>query len=775
MGTRSIFARALFSRLTFSPSALFLDARRSSPSDASTIIASTSFANDEQDEGPGGAIRRDVRNEDVFRKPARDPWSPPHGWVGAPPVGALVADVFVPSKTPLDERWFREVPPERRYTPEDALRLASRAAGGRKVELVIDLTNSNRYYDPAAFEKKGAAHVKVACVGKDAPPDAVAVSRFVYEASKFLAERSRDGKGKNGVILVHCTHGFNRTGAALVHYMQRTRPWPKLNEHLAEFAAARPSSDAVLSSSAPEPAPCGIYKPEYIQSLFDEYLERRFRTTAAPPTPAWKLESSADEGSEETDAPPVPDSAVPADDLFGASNPEYLRTSATSRAPRPGGDAPIGSVSADAGDGALGDASRRTTAGGNLDGSRMHHDDVLGEVVFEGQAREIRNVVLWLCGQEGSRFPGSQPVSLARDNMHELARREYHVTWKADGTRYMLLCMRDGAYLVDRKFAVRRVVVRFPAPLKTHGVATHNATLLDGEMVVDDLPDGTQRRRFLVYDCVAALGEKLVDKPFVERYALITRSVVDPRSAFLAEAGKSGSYDFSKEPFSVRRKDFAPIAGTEKFVREFIPKLTHECDGLIFQPSRARYENGTMPHLLKWKFTHLNSVDFLLRLERGDGGAARPRLFVGGERDTLVEVREPSGRFALRGSHEDGDGDEEAGAGTESLRDVAADGSTLRSLDGRIVECAWDKVARFAFDDDSEGKHESGAHTTGAWRYMRVRSDKDAPNFVTVYKHTLQSILDDITEDEIVDFVGETLARRRSETADAGLGYAPPV
>ena len=728
-------------------------------------------------------MRQNVRDEDVRNKdplsskPSFDPWSPPHGWVGAPPVGSLVADVFVPSKTPLDERWSSRVPPERRYTPEDALRLASAAAGGRKVELVIDLTNSNRYYDPAAFEKKGAAHVKVACVGKDAPPDAVAVSRFVYEASKFLAQRGRDGRGKSGVILVHCTHGFNRTGAALVHYMQRTRPWPKLNEHLAEFAAARPSSDAVPSSST---APCGIYKPEYIQSLFDEYLERRFRTTAAPPLPAWKLESPADEGGKaETDAPPVPDSAVPADDLFGASNPEYLATSATSRAPRPGGDAPIGSVSADAGGGALGDASRRTTAGGNLDGSRMHHDDVLGEVVFEGQAREIRNVVLWLCGQEGSRFPGSQPVSLARDNMHELARREYHVTWKADGTRYMLLCMRDGAYLVDRKFAVRRVVVRFPAPLKTHGVATHNATLLDGEMVVDDLPDGSQRRRFLVYDCVAAFGEKLIDKPFVERYGIITKSVVDPRGAFLAEAGKSGSYDFSKEPFSVRRKDFAPLAGTEKFVREFIPKLTHECDGLIFQPSRARYENGTMPHLLKWKFTHLNSVDFLLRLDSrgaGDGKGAIPRLFVGGERETLVDVREPSGLFALRGSHEDGDGDEEhPGAGTERLRDVAADGSTLRDLDGRIVECAWDKVARFAFDDDSERKHESGAHSTGAWRYMRVRSDKDAPNFVTVYKHTLQSILDDITEDEIVDFVGETLSKRRSETADAGLGYAPPV
>ena len=105
----------------------------------------------------------------------------------------------MPSKTPLDDRWSSRVPPHRRYGPEDALRLASEAAGGRKVELVIDLTNSTRYYDPVAFEKRGARHVKITCVGKDAPPDAVAVSRFVYEASKFLAERaSAKNGGKRG-------------------------------------------------------------------------------------------------------------------------------------------------------------------------------------------------------------------------------------------------------------------------------------------------------------------------------------------------------------------------------------------------------------------------------------------------------------------------------------------------------------------------------------------------------------------------------------------------
>mgnify|MGYP006132026011 FL=1 len=474
------------------------------------------------------------------------------------------------------------------------------------MELVIDLTNSNRYYDPHEFEKNKTCHyVKVACVGKDSPPDCVAVTRFVYEVGKFLSERSQ--RNSKGVILVHCTHGFNRTGAMIVHHLQRTRPWPKLNENIAEFAKARWSEDSsavdgsndINGSNATEgnepsanqniPPPCGIYKPEYLKSLFDSYLERRFRTTVDPELPAWKRKEYT------SDAPPVEDSKVPEDDLFGASNPEYMYTKATSSAPRPGGGIPIGAIASD--DSPSTSERITTTVGGNVDGSKMHHDDVLGQPVYEGQSREIKNVVLWLCGQEGSRFPGSQPVSLARDNMNELSKQSYHVTWKADGTRYMLLLMRDGVYLIDRKFTIRRVTLRCPAPLKTHGVTTHNATLLDGEMVVDDLPDGTQRRRFLAYDCVSVFGEKLIDKPFIERFDRIARQVIEPRNVFLADAGKSGAYDFSKEPFSVRRKDFAPLPGTAKFINEFIPKLTHECDGLIFQPSKARYENGTMRYV----------------------------------------------------------------------------------------------------------------------------------------------------------------------------------
>lgn len=52
------------------------------------------------------------------------------------------------------------------------------------------------------------------------------------------------------------------------------------------------------------------------------------------------------------------------------------------------------------------------------------------------------------------------------ENMRLLRERYYYVTWKADGTRYMMLILREGAYLIDRNFAFRRAQVRFPAAVR---------------------------------------------------------------------------------------------------------------------------------------------------------------------------------------------------------------------------------------------------------------------------------------------------------------------
>lgn len=49
-----------------------------------------------------------------------------------------------------------------------------------------------------------------------------------------------------------------------------------------------------------------------------------------------------------------------------------------------------------------------------------------------------------------------------RKNLQLLRQKYYYATWKADGTRYMMLIARDGVYLIDRNFRFRRVQLRFP-------------------------------------------------------------------------------------------------------------------------------------------------------------------------------------------------------------------------------------------------------------------------------------------------------------------------
>ena len=154
----------------------------------------------------------------------------------------------------------------------------------------------------------------------------------------------------------------------------------------------------------------------------------------------------------------------------------------------------------------------------------MHHDDEIGEEVNEEEAEAVQaQVVMAILGPaaEELRFPGSQPVSLAASNIHLLKEHRYYVTWKADGTRYMLYISNMGTYLVDRSFKVRRVQMRWPTAAKPghqpafNPAILHNGTLLDGEMVVDEDKDThKQIRRYLAYDMMQNMAKPMKLKEF---------------------------------------------------------------------------------------------------------------------------------------------------------------------------------------------------------------------------------------------------------------------
>lgn len=83
-------------------------------------------------------------------------------------------------------------------------------------------------------------------------------------------------------------------------------------------------------------------------------------------------------------------------------------------------------------------------------------------------------------------------------------------------------------------------------------------------------------------------------------------------------------YDYGQEPVIIKRKEFWELDKTAWIMAKFMPSLPHETDGLIYQGGADVYVPGTHTHIMKWKFSHMNSVDFQVR----SAGCDRPQVKV---------------------------------------------------------------------------------------------------------------------------------------------------
>ncbi|KAJ4762245.1 mRNA-capping enzyme [Rhynchospora pubera] len=544
----------------------------------------------------------------------------PQGWLDCPRAGQCI-DILIPSKVPLDDTYNDFVTPCKRYSSKQLIN--EQKINGREIGLVLDLTNTTRYYSAEEWTKLGIKHLKIRCKGRDSVPDNESVNRFVFEVIDF---RNRQNSLKNRkYIVVHCTHGHNRTGFMIVHFLMRSQVF-SVTQALNIFAERRPP---------------GIYKPDYIQALYDFYHEVP-ENMVCPPTPEWKRSSDLDLNGD----------ALP-DDNNGVENPSV-----------PSND--------------------------HMDNKNITNDDVLGDAIPYHQQEVLRLLCYQLLeippqARGNLQFPGSHPVSLNSNNLQLLRQRYYYTTWKADGTRYMMLILRDGCYLVDRTFSFRRVQMRFP--LKNIHDGFHDLTLIDGEMIIDKIPEVGLKRRYLAYDLMTLNGLPTVRLPFSERWKLIEEEIVKPRNferkLFEVEGRSNPVYRYAMELFGVRRKDFWSLSTVTKLLKELIPQLSHEADGLIFQGCDDPYVCRTHEGLLKWKYPEMNSVDFLFE--------------VGSENRQLLFLYERGKKKLMDGTRIDFGAVEE-----------------IKAISGKIVECSWNS------DED-------------CWVCMRIRTDKATPNDINTY------------------------------------------
>ncbi|KAK8806834.1 hypothetical protein WA588_005634 [Blastocystis sp. NMH] len=128
----------------------------------------------------------------------------------------------------------------------------------------------------------------------------------------------------------------------------------------------------------------------------------------------------------------------------------------------------------------------------------MAEEDFLQSICIpitdDTRLRELREDVSRMCRNDcPSFFPGSQPVSMDRENVKYLSKLKYCVCEKTDGVRYMLLIWKNRFYFIDRKFEfhVLKDVDLGAAgsfleslPYLDH-INLNKATVLDGELLLE--------------------------------------------------------------------------------------------------------------------------------------------------------------------------------------------------------------------------------------------------------------------------------------------------
>lgn len=133
----------------------------------------------------------------------------PDRWLNYTAVGTRIENTpFVALKCPLGDHFLRHLNVKEQFGLNEMRMLLP------EVSLVIDLSNTNRYYDPDEFRASDIQHIKIRLPGRVLPSIDL-LKQFFLIVDNFITESNSNKK----LIGVHCTHGVNRTGFFICSYM----------------------------------------------------------------------------------------------------------------------------------------------------------------------------------------------------------------------------------------------------------------------------------------------------------------------------------------------------------------------------------------------------------------------------------------------------------------------------------------------------------------------------------------------------------------------------
>lgn len=156
-------------------------------------------------------------------------------------------------KCPLDSR-YDGIIEERHWLSPEKVVSHYRDVHGLQMLGVIDLTDTQRYYDPPLL---GVPHFKMNLTGGKVPSDDY-MFQFFNNVER-MSQGAQETRAKNCCIGVHCTHGVNRTGYMIVRLLMRLYPSMSVDEALNIFHSHR--------------QPHEIDKPELLADLH-KYCQR---------------------------------------------------------------------------------------------------------------------------------------------------------------------------------------------------------------------------------------------------------------------------------------------------------------------------------------------------------------------------------------------------------------------------------------------------------------------------------------------------------------------
>ncbi|KAK2726457.1 hypothetical protein QYM36_000788 [Artemia franciscana] len=337
------------------------------------------------------------------------------------------------------------------------------------------------------------------------------------------------------------------------------------------------------------------------------------------------------------------------------------------------------------------------------------------EGVVGVEAYNIKKKIAELCGWEKlSTFPGGQPVSLTQDNIEFLKKYKYQITWKADGTRFMMLIQGEKTYLCDRDYKIYEVSAKFYSNKMMNELKD---TLLDGELVLDKWKDKKSdlelsRYNFLIYDIISHDGKNIGSLPFNMRLDCIRDDIIEPRTL----AKKNNLIKTGLESFRITKKEYFKFEDSHKVFKggSFFKQLTHDTDGLIFQPVDESYNCGQWLRLLKWK--DVNTADFRLKIEEVRKYGQLPR-----KNGSLLVLEHGKEVNFLQNS-------------VKLEREI-----NWNNYDGKIIECCFDKTS----------------YGESIWKFVRQRFDKSFPNSKQTVESVMHCIRNPVSEEYLKIFIQE--------------------